>query len=259
MSSLTSLEKIKLELYLNMGSGYVLDFVDKSFRNFFLDTVQIDIELDKYKVIGTSKANRMRSFWNQENDLIVGQLLNHILDYRDEKTKLMGEIFPHTDASLDEDCRSIAKRLLYENSIDLDAITETKKDISWKKINDEIKDCIQRNNPEAGIDRLHTYMMYFFRDLNKTHNIPYNHDTPLNSLAGAYISYLRVNKLVDSEMSLKILKYCVKILEDFNDVRNNKSLTHPNPIINHDEAFFIFSYISGLIRFIKTIETTLTR
>ena len=47
MSDLTAIEKRKLERALGMGSGYVLDFSNRTFAEFFLDNFGIDIYDDK--------------------------------------------------------------------------------------------------------------------------------------------------------------------------------------------------------------------
>jgi hypothetical protein len=45
------------------------------------------------------------------------------------------------------------------------------------------------------------------------------------------------------------------VLEAFNDVRNNKSLAHDNPILNYEESLLIFNHVAASIRFIKALET----
>jgi hypothetical protein len=44
------------------GAGYVLDFSDRTFSAFFRDEFEIDIDDDRYRVIGTSKGKRLRTF-----------------------------------------------------------------------------------------------------------------------------------------------------------------------------------------------------
>ena len=78
-NSLTEAEKDRFSELLGMGSGIVLNYNDKLFKDLFTRTVNIDIEDSKYKNIGPSKANRLRSFWNQENDYIVGKILQVLL------------------------------------------------------------------------------------------------------------------------------------------------------------------------------------
>lgn len=81
MSSLTATEKRTLEQVLGMGDGYVLGFSDRTFSEFVLDTVKIEIYTDKYAEFGTSKANHLRAFWKVEPDPVVAQLLSALLDY----------------------------------------------------------------------------------------------------------------------------------------------------------------------------------
>ena len=54
-------------------------------------------------------------------------------------------------------------------------------------------------------------------------------------------------------MALRILKSSILTLDAFNDVRNNRSLAHDNPILDYDEALFIFNHVSS-VRFLSSIE-----
>ena len=107
MSSLTTVEKIKLESLFEMSSGYVLRFSNKTFTAFFWEDFFIDIDHEKYQTRGTSKANRLRSFWNQEEDKLVGKVLEQLLLISvDKKPNLYIE------------CRIIINRLLKFETID---------------------------------------------------------------------------------------------------------------------------------------------
>ena len=44
------------------------------------------------------------------------------------------------------------------------------------------------------------------------------------------------------------------MLDAFNDVRNNQSLAHDNPILNNNESVLIFNDISNTLRFVESIE-----
>ena len=79
MSSLTAADMPYLEKILDMGSGYVLNFTDFTFEEFF-NQYSIDIHGDKYRTYGTSKAKKMRAFWKQEPDALVRQALSELLD-----------------------------------------------------------------------------------------------------------------------------------------------------------------------------------
>lgn len=79
MSSLTDVEKRYLERVLAMNKGYVLDYKDATFGLFFR-RFGIDIHSEKYQTYGSSKANKMRSFWEREPDILVGRVLGEMLD-----------------------------------------------------------------------------------------------------------------------------------------------------------------------------------
>lgn len=79
MSSLTDIEKRYLEKILDMGGGYVLDYSDATYGEFF-GRYTIDIHGTKYQTYGTSKAKKMRAFWEKEPDTLVGRVLSAMLD-----------------------------------------------------------------------------------------------------------------------------------------------------------------------------------
>jgi len=80
MSSLKVIEKRVFEDLFGMASGYVLDFSNNTFAEFFRDTAKIEIYADKYAFNGDSKAKRLRAFWEAEPDALVGKILNGLLE-----------------------------------------------------------------------------------------------------------------------------------------------------------------------------------
>lgn len=51
-----------------MASGYVLNFSDRTFEEFVVEAVGRNIHDEKYTTGGTSKANKLRTFWMTESD-----------------------------------------------------------------------------------------------------------------------------------------------------------------------------------------------
>lgn len=90
MSSLTSLEKRRFEDLFGMRSGYVLDFSNNTFHQFFKENVGINIYDDRYAYNGESKAKYLRSFWEMDDDTVVGRSLKALLElwrYQNESGK----------------------------------------------------------------------------------------------------------------------------------------------------------------------------
>jgi hypothetical protein len=79
MSSLTHIEKQKLERELRMDGGYVLDFSNRTFEDFFREVVGVPIYDTHYAQGSGSKANRMRAFWQVATDDQMRALLEGIL------------------------------------------------------------------------------------------------------------------------------------------------------------------------------------
>jgi hypothetical protein len=79
MSDLTALEKRKLEQFLGTGNGYVLDFSNRSFEEFVRDSMGREIFDHRYDYGSGSKANRLRAFWQKEDNAIVAKLLGDLL------------------------------------------------------------------------------------------------------------------------------------------------------------------------------------
>jgi hypothetical protein len=64
-----------------MGSGYVLDFTDRSFATFFREH-GVDIDAPVYKADGTSKAKRLRVFLRTATPPLPGRVLAALLAHR---------------------------------------------------------------------------------------------------------------------------------------------------------------------------------
>lgn len=81
MANLTTNEKQILEKLFQMGSGYVLNFTDRTMEEFFRDDVGVDIYSEKYKYASGSKANCLRGFWWKADDKIVGKSILELIEY----------------------------------------------------------------------------------------------------------------------------------------------------------------------------------
>ena len=97
-----------------MESGYVLNFTDQSFSDFFVDTIRLSINDEKYCASGKSKAKRLRAFWRIESDAMVGRLLESLIGYfeSDERSD-------SPNPALVARCKAAASRLSAESTAGL--------------------------------------------------------------------------------------------------------------------------------------------
>lgn len=111
MAKLTTNEKEILEELFQMRGGYVLNFSDRTFGEFFQNDMALNIFDSKYNYASGSKANRLRGFWQVADDSLVSLSINHLLTYIDTQVaigRLQSEKF--SDALIQR-TRSIAVRL----------------------------------------------------------------------------------------------------------------------------------------------------
>ena len=237
-----------------MHTGYVLDFSDRTFAQFFDDEFGIDIDADKYRAKGTSKAKRLRTFLSLEDEYTVSKVLRGLWAYRESLPvpEAWGESQPKVDV----------KTPLFDLISRIEGGgTSPRTDVFEKFVADEtledliaaIERDVQANKPAATLDRLHTYCMKKTAHLIEKHGGTCNRDDPLHSRMGKYIKLLEENRQL-REISKRTLKSGISIFESFNDVRNNESFAHDNDIVDQAEARYIFDSITALLRFIKTIE-----
>jgi hypothetical protein len=249
MSNLTIIEKRKFEILFDMCSGYVLNFSNSTFHDFVVDSVGKNIFEDEYRINSGSKANCLRGFWKAESNHIVGKLLTDLIEYTIE----LG-VKPENNELLLL-CKNITKRLLQSQPVqEIDSINPNNNEIDFEVLAKSVRDAIDKNQPEMGLDRLHTFTIKYIRTLCEKHLLICSKDKPLHSIYGEYIKYLKEKNYIESEMTERILKICLSTLESFNHVRNNQSFAHDNKILNYCESLFIFNHVASLVRFLKSIE-----
>ena len=162
MSSLTTLDKRCLEDVFGMGSGYVLDFTNDTFAEFFRENAGADIYADKFATNGNSKARRLRAFWEIEPDAKVGHVIEQLLAVWQYDN-------PAPDAAKAakaDACKKIASRLLgrqvAQETTEVEFLRRDFRDVSLAKVEldgsllpilesrlAEAKRCLQNDAPLA--------------------------------------------------------------------------------------------------------------
>ena len=243
-----------LEDVFEMGSGYVLNFTDRTFAEFFENELSVNIDDPKYHRKGSSKGKRLRAFLEIESEDVVAKTLRALWEYRDA---VRGPF----DAQ-DETVRQQKGRFFgIVHSIDgpvptarTDAIEKFAENQTLEELISAIERDTQANKPEAALDRLHTYCMKKFAFVLAQKGIAFDKEAPLQNRAGKYIKALESEGRV-RDISLKILKSSISIFDSFNSIRNNDSFAHDNEIVDKVEARFIFDAITNILRFMKGFET----
>lgn len=79
-----------LDQIFGMGDGYVLNFSDKTFAEFFADELNVDINDDIYYAEGSSKAKRLRYYLKQADTETAVKSLHALWEHREAFRQLRG-------------------------------------------------------------------------------------------------------------------------------------------------------------------------
>lgn len=252
MPEFSTREWIDIQTLFESG-GYVLDFGNDTFRAFVVNATEVDVYDEASTVYADlSKARRLRAFFRHETSYLSGKLLLALLEYIEAK-QLAWDVTNRDTIILR--LKDTADRLLSESPIDnLDAVEPFANKGTLSVLVSSIQESVRRNQPEAALDRLHTFLVRLLRDISDGHSISYTQETPLHSLMGGYRKYLRDNGLLKSEMTDRILSTALSLLDAYNKVRNDHSFAHANETLSRSESAFVVSAVLNVVKFISTIE-----
>lgn len=252
MANIKPIEMRFLDQALAMGSGYVLDFSNRTFAEFFAGELDVDIDAEHYSQRGGSKASRLRYFLQTESDTLVAAALRALWTYREHATAFQSQ--QENTEAIRQRYFAIADRLESGSTLArTDAIERFVRNETLDELVASIEREIAANKPQVALDRLHTYCMKKFAHLLRTRGLDVLEKDTLNARAGRLFNPLRREGKV-RPISDKIMRTTVETFELFNGIRNNESLAHDNELVAPAEARFIFDAIVNLLRFLKATE-----
>lgn len=139
-------------------------------------------------------------------------------------------------------------------------LPENKRD-NIKVLRKDIDDALAKDKPVEVLDRLHTFVVAFIRDICEKHSIEIASEDgrfyPCQNLVGKLAKYYKQNKIITSEFSQKAIKMSISLFEAFNDIRNNNSLAHDNILLKKDDATYVVRIMGALIDYINCIENSI--
>ena len=132
-----NLRQIEMELIDDvflMHSGYVLDFTNRTFSEFFLNEVGVNIDDDVYCFNGPSKAKRLRAFLQIGQRRAVAKALQALWEYRETKRRRSKTVedLPHARGELSTIIQKLGGQPLpdYQSSADVGGASLSDSDFS---------------------------------------------------------------------------------------------------------------------------------
>ena len=258
MGILTFIEKQTICRLFGISDGYIFKFwSDRGSYNknitqqLILESCGIDIYKDKpYKDISQQKC--VEKIWSDSNPQTVAKLLSALSDYF---CFAMG-----TDYWSDEDgydyrqVEEIIKRLTSSSVVPL----PSQETADLKLILSDIDTNIQAGKPELVIDRLHTFATQYIREICQKHDIAIADEKgdhySLDSLVAKLKGWYERENYFESEFCVVAIRNTINIFAKYNDLRNNKSAAHPNPLLKKVEAEYAVKIVAETLMFIDNIE-----
>jgi hypothetical protein len=105
MSTIRAIDMLLVDDLFDMGGGYVLNFSDRSFAQFFASELDVDIDAAAYRRNGTSKAKRLRCYLQAVDNARAAQALQALWEYRQAlraRSGVASETTPGAEAQLHE-------------------------------------------------------------------------------------------------------------------------------------------------------------
>ncbi|ALG75770.1 hypothetical protein VY88_33095 [Azospirillum thiophilum] len=233
-----------------MHGGYVLDFTNPSFAEFF-EELGVHIYDGKYSQNVPSKGKHLRAFIEIEDAPLVVRVLRRLWAYSEDipcyqeaegRDALKAKFF---DLLTRIEGGSAAPQT--------DVIERFRQDETLEELVAALQRDLDANRPAAAMDRLHTYCTMKFKHLLEQRGLPYNKSDPLHCHVGKYVKVLQAERDL-KDMTTQIIKNANSVFEKYNYIRNNRSLAHDNDLLDPAEARFIYDSIAAFLRFIKAIE-----
>src|SRR5258708_23871546 len=208
-------EMRQLDDAFGMGSGYVLNFSDRTMSEWFEDELRIDIDSDRYKARGTSKANRLRCFVDTEDATLVARMLRQLWNHRETTGwepygAEQGQI-ERVKAQLFDLIHRIEGAA---PSPPTDAIVAFMRDETLEELVQAIRRDADAGKPQAALDRLHTYCMKKFSHLLAQRGTPPDREEPLHSRVGKYVKALEADRVL-RPITKQIMKNCIGIFQSY--------------------------------------------
>lgn len=244
MNQFSQNELTVFEKLFNLKNGNVLDFSREELISFIYDSIDIDINdeyLTKVKTYqySTSRPQILRYILKNESDDKVHKLLSDLIKYIENKYK-----------NIDTELLDKAKRIILSksNHTSLIEIDTTEKDLF--DLIEDINHHINANKPVFCVDRLHTLMTLYLKELCTNHGISFKDNDSLHELMKEYVKFINP----ETELSKTILKQSISLFSQFNNVRNNHTYSHGRNILNNAESYLIIRNVTSVLYFIQDIE-----
>ncbi|MFA6090009.1 MAG: abortive infection family protein [Candidatus Woesearchaeota archaeon] len=233
--------------YIGVKDGYLGDFSYKTHKEFYPMYCNLDIDLEKYEGTTREKFIKILQSQNPKNQtkILKGILEKYPFDnFKDEERKKTLPHFKHI--------HDLILKLEHIPSVEEPDLAITS-DVVQKAI-DDAKVLIQKNGSISAIDRIHTVLHGYLKEICKQEKINISIDNPsLTNLFKEIRKSKKLNNCTRSQDIDKIINSMANILDAINTIRNNASVAHPNEnLLNEEEANLVINISQTILQYLNS-------
>jgi hypothetical protein len=147
-----------------------------------------------------------------------------------------------------------------DNSADVDFRQIVSRSDTIKKAIDDSNVFIREGKYDSAVDRIHTALHGYLRQLLTEHHVAYENEDNLSSLYNKLHEYYK-NNIQPYDVATKIktiLRSGGGIINSVNELRNNNTISHPNILlIQKREALLVIRFLNAIVDYIEDIERSI--
>lgn len=233
--------------YIGVSQGYLGDFTYRTHHEFY--PYYCDLDIDPHEFEGTTRERFIYILETSEPSTQARILRGILAKYPANSEVPLGASAKRTDKRYEEIQSWI-------NRLESSPIVQAKLTFNNETVDRAIRDLqilIKENGTISGVDRIHTVLHGYLKNVCDSAGISYDRNANLPAL----FSVLRrdhpaFQTAVVSEETTRILRSMGAIIESFNPVRNQASLAHPNSqLIDEPEATLMINTAQTLLQYIE--------
>lgn len=232
--------------YIGVESGYLGDFSYRTHAEFYPYYCDLDIQPDAYE--GTTRQKFLQILESSNAPTQV-KILRGVLK------RFPLENFPEGQREIKKRIEGQIQEMIHR--LEGIAVPQDKLVFTNDTVERAIKDAellIQKNGATSGVDRIHTALHGYVREVCKQSRIQTDEDESLTSIFKKLKSAhpaLQNNGPRQSDID-HIINSFANTLDKLNPIRNKASLSHPNnSLLEEDEAMFVVNAAQTVLNYLN--------
>ena len=234
--------------YLGVNGGYLGDFSYRTHAEFYPMYCDLSIDPDQYEGTTREKFIKILQSQNTQNQakILKGILTKYPLDeFRENEQVSKKKYYEHI--------QDLIKKLDGIPYVEEPTLAITSEVV--QKAIDDARTLIHKNGATSGVDRVHTILHGYLKEICRNENIAVHTENPtINNLFKLIRNspkfQINCNRKQDID---KIVNSMANIFDALNPIRNNASVAHPNEfLLDEPEAILVINSVQTLLHYLNS-------